>query len=305
LAGIDGKPETDVRLAFASPIAAAREVNGQEMPVGTATVAKGELVTSFGPYQLRTFAVKLATAPSKVAAPRSQPVTLPYDRSVASLHDAKSAGGFDADGRSLPAEMLPSEIAYAGIRFLLVPAGNGKANAVVSRGQTISLPAGRFNRLYLLAASADGDHKATFRIGSDPVELAIQYWGGYIGQWDNRAWRTRQEPIPPRPGAPTPPPGTPPRVRTVLEFTGQITPGFIKRAPVAWFASHRHVADGTSEPYAYSYLFAYALDIPASAKTLTLPDNDRIRVLAVTVADESRQVRLAQSLYDTLERSEP
>jgi alpha-mannosidase len=92
-------------------------------------------------------------------------------------------------------------------------------------------------------------------------------------------------------------------MRTMSEVTG-MTPGFIKRAPVAWFASHRHGTDGTNEPYAYSYLFAYAIDLPAGARTLTLPDNDRIRILAVTVADEPGGVRPAHPLYDTLERGE-
>jgi alpha-mannosidase len=58
-----------------------------------------------------------------------------------------------------------------------------------------------------------------------------------------------------------------------------------------------------SEPYAYSYLFAYPIDLPPGARTLTLPDNDKIRIMAVTVSDEGAQVRPAQPLYDTLERT--
>ena len=73
--------------------------------------------------------------------------------------------------------------------------------------------------------------------------------------------------MPPRAGQPAPPPGTPPRMRTVTEFAG-LTPGYVKPAPVAWFASHRHATDGSNDPYAYSYLFAYAIDIPAGATTL-------------------------------------
>jgi alpha-mannosidase len=88
-------------------------------------------------------------------------------------------------------------------------------------------------------------------------------------------------------------------MRTVLEYTG-LTPGFIKRAPVAWFASHHHTAEGENEPYSYSYLFAYSMDIPANATTLTLPGNDKIRILAITAAEESAEVRPAQPLYDTL-----
>ena len=87
-----------------------------------------------------------------------------------------------------------------------------------------------------------------------------------------------------------------------MEYTG-LTPGFIKRAPVAWFASHRHTADGANEIYSYSYLFAYVIDVPANAQTLTLPENDKIRILAVTVSDEGAPLRPAQPLYDTLERA--
>ena len=82
-----------------------------------------------------------------------------------------------------------------------------------------------------------------------------------------------------------------------------ITPGFIKRAPVAWFASHRHTPDGKNEAYAYSYLFAYTIDVPASAKTLTLPNNDNVRILAITGSNERASVKPAQPLYDTLERN--
>jgi alpha-mannosidase len=88
-------------------------------------------------------------------------------------------------------------------------------------------------------------------------------------------------------------------MRTMLEYKG-LTPGFIKRAPVAWYASHHHTPDGANEPYAYSYLFAYTVEVPANARTLTLPDNDKIRVLAVTVAEQNAQVVPVQPLYDTL-----
>ena len=72
---VDGKPAAGVHVSFAGPIAAAREVNGQEMPVGSATVSRGALETSFSPYQLRTFALRLGAAPGKTPAVQSQPVT--------------------------------------------------------------------------------------------------------------------------------------------------------------------------------------------------------------------------------------
>ena len=334
LVEMDGRKQDDVRLTFGAPVVTAREVNGAEEAVGPAKVSSGVLVTSFTPFQPRTFAVRLAPpVATKVAAPVWRAVALPYNQAVASPDRSVSAGNFDGSGRTLAAEMLPADLSYGAIHFRLAPTSGVKPNAVIPRGQTIALPplsladdnerpaaagprhssgatqrseGGRqFTRLYILAAATTTDQKATFKIDDTSVDLTIQSWGGYIGQWDNRVWRTREEPAPPNPNQPPPPPGTPPRMRTVQEFTGVITPGFVKRAPVAWFASHRHGTDGMAEPYAYSYLFAYAIDMPAGAKTITLPVNERIRVMAITVSNEAAQVLPAHPLYDTLERTTP
>src|SRR5437016_8048604 len=308
LVEMDGKPAGNVHLAFAAPVVAAREVNGQEQPLGPAQVSNGELVTSFSAYQPRTFAVKLAASPSRVPAVNFQPVVLDYEMSVASRMGRPADGSFDwapnnqgaPQGKALPAEILPRQIEYDGIRFNLAPAA--KPNAVVAHGQTINLPSGNYNRIYLLAAAANGDQKATFRVGESSVNLMVQEWTGFIGQWDDRIWKITEDPIPQRPGTP---PGTPVRTRPnpYGEMIG-LRPGFIKRGDVAWFSSQRRAADGSAEPYSYSYLFAYPIDVLRGSRTLTLPDNDRIRILAVTVAEEPWVITPAHPLYDTLERNE-
>jgi len=275
---VEGKPQQNVRVNFAGPIAAAREVNGQEQPVGPAAVTAGTLVTSFTAYQPRTFALKLGAAPAKMTKVQSQPVTLAYDLAVASNDATKSSPGFDAQGRALPAEMLPAELSFGDVRFTL-----GRS-AVVARGQSINLPSTKFNRVYVVAASAEGDQKATFRVGSQAGEVTVEDWGGFVGQWDYRVWRSRQE------GQQTDP---------YAEMV-EIKPGFIKPADLAWYCSHRHTADGAAEAYSYSYLFVYGIDAPGGAHTLTLPNNERIRVMAVAVADEPAGVHPVQALYDTL-----
>jgi alpha-mannosidase len=304
---LDGQAQPNVAISFPSPIASAREVNGQEQPAGSATVHNA-LITSLGAYQPRTFALKLGPAPARLTAPRSQPIPLPYDLPAATTDGHPAEGSFDilpnnpsaAQGRALPAEALPRDIEIAGIHFALAPAGDGRPNALLAKGQTIKLPQQHFNRAYVLAAAV-GDQVATLRAGDRPVQLTIQNWTGFIGQWDDRTWNTRQEPVQPRPGQTLPP--NAPRLRTVEEFSGALIPGFIKRADVAWYSSHRHAPDGSNEPYAYAYLFAYPIDLPAGATTLTLPDNDRVRILAISVADEADRATPAQPLYDTLERT--
>jgi alpha-mannosidase len=279
---LEGKPQAGVRLSFAAPITAAGEVNGQEQPVGPANVNHGSLVTSFSAYQPRTFAVKLASASATAAAVKSEPVSLHYDLAIASNDGTKSQAGFDGNGNTLPAEMLPERITFNDVRFQLAFAKTGSPNAVVAKGQTIQLPAGNHNRVYILAASADGDQNATFKVGAAAVELNIENWGGFIGQWDDRQWSSKD---------------------TSHDDYGQMTglkPAYIKRADLAWYCSHHHNAVGENVPYSYSYLFAYPIGLPPGAKTLTLPRNEKVRILAISVADENPAAKPAQPLYDVL-----
>jgi alpha-mannosidase len=329
LVEMSGADEPNVHLKFAVPVVSAREVNGQEQPVGPAAVDSGQITTSFRAYQPRTFAVKLEAPAAKAAPTDWKPVALDYDVSVATRDNKPAEGCFDCDpneqdapqGKALPAEMLPSDVAYAGIHFHLASAGNGTPDAVTARGQNIELPVGHFNRLYLLAAAFDGDHSAGFEVyspsTSSHVDLKVEDWSGFVGQWDTRTWdeRTVEVPVPPEPAADDHSPRAErirrirayvkdhgPETETELVYTG-MKPAFIKRAPVAWFASHNHAPDGSNEAYSYSYLFAYEIDLPPGATRLTLPDNPHIRVLAATVADEPESVVPAWPLYDTLDRS--
>src|ERR1022692_2698227 len=186
---MDGRPQENVVVKVAGAIQAAREVNGQELPVpGNPTISNGALVTNFTGYQPRTFALKIAPSTAKAAADTDKPVTLTYDLAVSSNDDTKTTGGFYGKGNAIPAEMLPASIDFGPVTFKLAPAGTGKANALVAKGQTLQLPGGSFNRVYVLAASSDGDRKATFKAGDKSVDLTIEDWGGFVGQWDTRIW---------------------------------------------------------------------------------------------------------------------
>jgi alpha-mannosidase len=312
---MSGQAQPRVRVSFAGPVTAAREVNGQELPVGAATVESGALMTSFTPNQPRTFALRINAGATRIAPVRSQPVTLTYNLAAASNDDTRSTTGFDGKGDALPAEMLPTDLNFNGVAFKLAPAQTGTNDAVIAKGQTIALPAGSFNRVYILAASADGDQSAAFRVGGQTASLNIENWGGKIGQWDTRLWKgdihtDKDWAVSANHAAWDPDPAKqrdPSQAkrdwspRYPEDFVG-FAPGFIKRADVAWFASHHHTPEGLNQPYEYSYLFAYAIDLPAGARTLTLPDNDKIRVMAVSVAETNPEVKPVQPLYDTLTR---
>ncbi|MBW4028913.1 MAG: alpha-mannosidase [Acidobacteria bacterium] len=314
LVELDGKPQQGVRLHFPSQIATAREINGAEEPVGSAQLSNGDLVTDFTGYQPRSFALKLAPPSAQLAAVKSEPVALPYDRAVATLDGHPTSGSFDNGGKALPAEMLPTDIAYNGVHFKLAPAGIGIPDAVSAQGQTIVLPAGGFDTIYLLAAAADGDHSAVFHVGDQEAKLDVEDWGGFIGQWDNRSWKTVVIPTPDEPKSDDKSPGAEHarHVRAYIKENGPITrdefvaltPAFIKPAPVAWFASHRHDSAGNNEPYSYSYLFTYRIRVPAGATTLKLPRNKDIKILALSVARQADEVQSVQPLYDVFPKAD-
>lgn len=281
LVELDGKPANGVHVSFAAAVQSAREINGQEQPMGEAHVEDEQLVTSFGAYQPRAFALKLAPAPAKIEAVRSTPVTLNYDLAGATNTGSADKAGFDGKGNSLPAEMLPAEIKFNDIVFHLASAKTGTPDALVTRGQKLALPAGDYNRVYVLAASASGDQPAEFEVGGQKTRLNIEDWSGFVGQWDDREWSSHDT------------------TQGYGEMVG-LKPGFIKRADLAWYCSHHHDAAGKNIPYSYSYLFAYALDVPVGAKTLTLPRNNSIRILAISAAYDGTKAKPLQPLYDVL-----
>jgi alpha-mannosidase len=249
---IAGKAASDVKIDFASPVIRAREVDAQERKIGNMQIDEGGLAIDLTPYQLRTFALKLAPPDFQARRVRSQSIALKTTEPLPGL----------------ATEMLPSTVAFGAIAFRT----NGKA--MIARGQEVAIPKG-FSRAYVLAASVEGDQKAPFG--------TVENWTGKIGQWATRLWQTRVVDLPPYPDAP---PNAPPRKRTVTEFAG-LDPAFTKPAPIAWFSSHSHAADGSNVAYQYSYLFAYTAGVDGP---LTLPDNDKIRIFAITVSDEGAVV---------------
>jgi alpha-mannosidase len=307
---LDGREQSNVSVSFAHQISGAREINGQEQPIGPAEFSNGVLRTSFTPYQPRTFALTMRPQSSSFPSVHSQPVELDYSVAVASNDDNKTqGGGFDGKGDAMPAEMLPHTLQYDGVTFRLAPARTGALNAITAHGQTIHLPTGHYNRIYILAASAEGDQKVAFGVGSRKTILTIQDWSGFIGQWDTGIWKNQpdqdwaisashavseaDEEKRPKTHNPVYP-----------DDYGGSAPGYLKPAALCWYASHQHNAEGLNMPYHYSYLFAYPIDLAEDQRTLTLPDNNKVRILAISTAEDGPTVTPVQPLYETLNRSE-
>ena len=271
---LSGKAAEDVTLRFARAVLSVREVNGAEEPLGPngtggafpepsrppLALKDGVVTLSFAPFRPRTLALTLGSAPAGVAPPVAAALDLPFDRDGVSRDDDRRDGDFDGAGHSIAGDLLPEAVVSGGIPFRTGSSERGKKNVLVPRGQTLALPRGEFDRVYLLAAAVGGDRTATFAVDGVPAVRTIPDWAEPVGQWDSRIIGGERQ-----------------------EDPAKIAPGYEKDVPVAWVGTHRHGARGDNEAYVFTHLFRIRLDLPRGAKNLTLPDDGRLRVLAATV----------------------
>ena len=250
-----GSGATDAKVRFASDIIMAKELNGNEDVKGNASFSGNELAFSISPYGMKTFMVKLKDYGKETSAVESVPVVLPYNAKAASYNAFRSDVNFDGKGNSFAAELLPEEIMYRGVRFVLQD--GTVENAVKCNGDTVALPAGDYNRLYLLAASTLRDTESSFKVGDTVYETVVPYYSGFVGQWGH---------------------------------TGH-TEAFLKSAGVAYVGTHRHsMIKNADLPYEFAYMFCIGLDIPEGATELVLPDDPDIVIFAASAADDKNNV---------------
>jgi alpha-mannosidase len=171
--------------------------------------------------------------------------------------------------------LVPDTITSEGIHFTMGSRVDEQNNAVSCKGQQIGLPAGDYATLYLLAAASE-DTQGDFSVDQQVTPLKVQEWTGFIGQFYNREF-----------------------AKNGYTVTGIESP-FSKQDNIAWFASHIHQAyPSANVAYQYCYLYKYEIRLPKGAKMIKLPDNDKIKILAMTLVKGAGEVVTPlQPLYD-------
>lgn len=276
--------QAEIDLKAAGPIRSAKELDGLERPLAELPLRKGTLNLAFTPYQLRTIGLQVE-APARLASPSAQLLPLTFDAAVFSTNANRMEGGAMEPYASYPSEMMGEAVEAGGIRFQMGPRGDGQKNALTCAGQTLTLPEGT-TRAHLLVAATSEDVKATFLAGDRAEQVEVPRWTGYVGSWDNRVFKGEVDE----------------KSYSINNDLERIAPALLKAGRPVWWASHRH-AKGQDDVYAYSYLFAIAVDIPAGARTLTLPKDSRVKVFAVTTtALDNAGIRPLQPLFPDLAR---
>jgi alpha-mannosidase len=270
-----GEAQSNVHVAFAAPVIAAREVNGIEVGDSVAMLDQGQLVVNFTKYQPRTFALKLENPRESIPLPVSTPVMLPFDSDVVSATDDKSDGAMDSLGNTFPAELFPSTVTAGEVTFSLGSSSHGSLNGLRCQGQRITLPKGVFNRLYLLMAADKNSVILPLNFGQDNHEISVSGWLRPIGD------------LGPIPG-------------------GNDHSEGINRTEVAWTSTHIHAVDGNpnTETYALGHLYRYTFDLLPGTTDFVLPntvDSRHVVLFAASVANtKGDDVRPATPEYPVI-----
>lgn len=269
-----GRDAQGLSMKFCENIADAYEVNGQEQRIGGAEYLNDELHFDISHYAIKSYAIKLSKNIKSSDIVKQAPVGLPYNLDAFSYDSNRDDGNMDGLF-SMPAELIPDTIVSNGILFKMGSKNDEQNNAIECKGQTITLPIGDYNSIYLLAASTK-DTIGNFIINNKTITLPIQYWSGDIGQYYNR------------------------NLKSDGVAVESISSPFVKKADIVWFASHRHLAyPSENRAYEYSYLYRYKIDLPKNAKSITLPNDKDIRIFAMTVVkDNIYKAVSVQPLYD-------
>ena len=266
-----GKEAQSANLTFAADIVKAVEADGTEKETGSASFSGNKLSVSIKPFSVKTYRLKLKDNVSEKAGTcfaDTRSLELPFNKNCFSYNEFRAAGNFEG-GNSYAAELLPKDgLTVDGVHFTFGEMDTD--NGLACDGDTIKLPAGgKYNKVYLLAASSSGDRKATFTAGKNSQTVNVPYYTGFVGQWGHEGH----------------------------------TKGYLKDAEVAYVGTHSH-AEYEDRVYEFTYMFKYGIDIPEGATEIILPSDRNVVVFAATAVNEKNTVKPAGRLFRTANKTD-
>lgn len=162
-------------LKLADGIASAREVYASEEEKGEAVVKGGKLITSFAPYEIKSFALKLKPMKKKAQKVYAKLLPLPFDRCMVTRQNRD--GDFEY---TLPFEITPESFCACSVNWKINK--NGK-NAMLADGQVVPL-SGNANTFVLLCASLAGDKNCDFTAGGKKYTVCVPDAFERFARWD-------------------------------------------------------------------------------------------------------------------------
>lgn len=257
-----GEALKNVELTFAARILEASECLANEQAIKKADSKSKKLKFDLAPYGIKTFRINLE-APDKKGRENFKKLDLEYNSKGFTKNESMRNVILQGSGCSLPAELCPQGFTAGGVSFKM-PDTQASSDVMVARGQTIDLPKS-MTKLYIAAASTLGDRDATFYLDGREKQIKIAAMTEHYGNWD---------------------------------MAGLNIKAAHKNAPIAFEFTHTHHPEGDI-PNGKAYFYLYELDI-RNAKTLTLPEDNRIIILAMTAVKKFSNTKRATRLIDKI-----
>ena len=162
-------------------------------------------------------------------------------------------GGLDGGGAAYSANLLGSSRSWNGTPFTLGPPN--ATNTIRATGQTIALPPGRFSSLKLLGCAVYGAQTGQ--------TFTVTYAGSA-------------------------------RSNITQSFSDWFHPQHYAGESNALQMAYRNLSTGTNDPRTF-YLFGYSFDLDPAAmpKSITLPNNTNVQILAMTLGPPATPVDLS------------
>ena len=142
---------------------------------GDATVKDGKLITSFKPYEIKSFALKLKKSSLDAQKVESTPLDLPFDKNI--ITKKGQTGDFEY---TIPNTLVPDEIMANGVRFDI---NKSNKNSLICSSQRIKLDKDK-NRLVFLCASMTGDKMTEFILGDKKINKNVLSSFERFAAWD-------------------------------------------------------------------------------------------------------------------------
>ncbi|MBV9868791.1 MAG: hypothetical protein JO316_25820 [Abitibacteriaceae bacterium] len=152
--------------------------------------------------------------------------------------------GFDAGGAAYSAKLLGTTVNWKDVQFTIGPAN--APNIISATGQVLPLTAGNYASLWLLGAAVEGNQMAQ--------TLTVTYTDGTTEN-------------------------------LVQNFSDWFEPQSFPGESRAVKMAYRNMANGAKDPRTFhAYSYGFNLNPAKTVKSLTLPNNPNVKILAITLA---------------------
>ncbi len=265
----NGKAHRNVSIRLYRELGEAYEVNGLEENIKKLNIRQKSISFSIKPFEVKTFKLTFKNEPEHIKKEIYQ-IQVLEDNTKGFSHagDEMRHTILQGAGFSLPYELRPYKFHVGEITFMLPAEIKDGYDTFVCRGQKIKVSKKRaFTRVYFLAGSTLGVQETHFMVNNRKVPVSIKPINEPLSRWDMAG----------------------------LDQTAKVNAS----ERFGYEFEYTHHPEGINPEKAVFYIYsikAHAGDI------ITLPENNRIIILAMTCLYEKARCSIATKIEDTVSK---